>query len=675
MKFLAWIFGFVVVLLGALYALLFTTFGNNLVKPYIEAEIQKQIHLPAHLERFSLGLNRVDLILNLTPKNSVGVKGSYSLFSKSFDLHYDVALKKLAALEPLIERRLNDSFFTKGDIVGDMKFMTVKGLSDVSKSNTDYKIELRDLHPTSIIATVNELDLASLLHMLNEKEYAAGKADLKVNFKNITPHKLDGDIVLVTKKGELNSRVMKKDFAITLPKTHFNMKLDAVLKGDDVIYKYLLNSNLAQMTSSGTLRPQPLKVALAYNVNIANLAVLKPITKADLRGAFHMHGKVKGTKEKMFVNGESDLADSQTTFKALLKDFQPKTLQAQIHALKLQKLLYMLKQPHYADALFDMKLDIKDANMKNLQGTVNTEITKGLLDSKYLSRAYAFKSRMPKTTFHAKTFTTLNKKSIDTKAEIFSTLADLYLKKAHFDMKEGALKSDYLVKIDNLDQLYFVTERHLKGSLTAEGDIKKAKDLDFTTHAKIAGGTVDAKLHNNDFHADINQLQTLDILDMLLYPKIIKSSIDADLDYNIATSKGLLKGFLSHGKFTKNQVLDLTKQYAHIDLYKQRFNGDIGAKIDKENIFASLNLKSNTSSIVTKNTYINSKTKQIRSLIDINANKHPLVVKLSGDITKPKVRIDASKILKKEAKKAITKELQKRLGKDVNVGGLLKGLF
>jgi hypothetical protein len=160
---------------------------------------------------------------------------------------------------------------------------------------------------------------------------------------------------------------------------------------------------------------------------------------------------------------------------------------------------------------------------------------------------------------------------------------------------------------------------------------------------------------------------------MLIYPKIFKANIDGKLDYNIAAAKGEFNGLLSNGKFTRNQVLDLTKQYAHIDLYRQIFKGDVNAKINKEHILASLDLKSNTSSIKTKNTKLNSKTKRINSVIDINANGNPLVVKLSGSVEKPKVSVDASKIIQKEATKAITKELQKHLGKDV--GKLFKGLF
>jgi len=254
-----------------------------------------------------------------------------------------------------------------------------------------------------------------------------------------------------------------------------------------------------------------------------------------------------------------------------------------------------------------------------------------------------------------------------------TSLLDLDVKKATLKLSDSSLKSDYVVKVPSLDKLYFVTERHMRGGITANGDIKKAKDLDFTMHSKIAKGKVDAKLHNDDFHADLKGVQTLDVLHMLIYPEIFKSSLNAKVDYNLALSKGKMDGHLVDGKFIKNQAFSLIRQYAKIDLCAEKFKGDVGADIDKENIVASLDLRSNTSSIITKNTYLNSKTKKIKSKIDIVANHNPISVKLSGDVNSPKVEVDATELMKKEASKALQKEVKKRLGKDV--GGLLKGLF
>ena len=673
MKYLTWFMGILVGSIMLVYVVAFTRFGNSMLQSTIESKIKEQTKLDSKLETFSLSMNEFKIFLRLNENNTIEVTGTYSIFSKSFDVKYKVDLQELKTLQPLTSMQLQDSFFTDGVVKGNDKLFTVLGKSNVAKSKTDYKIVMTDLNPSSIIAKVDKADLKSLLHMFNQKSYASAAVNLDINFKNIRPHKLDGNIFLITKNGKLNASVMKKDFNITIPATAFAMNLDAKLKGDDVKYKYTLHSNLAKITSNGRLIPQPLYIDAKYALHVKELAVLKPITSADIRGKVNVTGTVIGNKEKMTIKGNSDLASSKTSFLAILHNFAPKSVEADIKDLKLQKLLYMVKQPHYADALFNMNAKITSADSKNLAGVIKTNISKGLLDSKYITKAYKFKSLMPRTTFKVMTYTTLDKNIVDTKLNFVSNLANFEIKQARFNIKDTSLHSDYGVKVHNLDKLYFATQRHLKGALTAKGELQKAKDLDLTFLSNVAGGKFDAKLHNDNLVANLQSLQTLDILDILIYPKVFKSSVDGKLIYNLAAQKGDFNGVLSNGIFMPNQVLDLTKQYAHIDLYKQIFKGDVHAKINKEKIVASLDLQSNTSSIKTKNTKIDSKANTIDSKIDINANGNALSVTLKGNINKPKIGIDATQIIKKEATKAIKKEIQKRIGKDV--GDLFKGLF
>ena len=660
MKYLSWIIGVLGTVVGLVYVIAFTSVGNSLVQPTIESKIKEQTKLDSKLKVFSLSMSSFEVVLELNKNNIVSAKGDYSLFSQSFDVNYHVDLEELKTLKPLTQTQLQSSFHTNGKVVGDMAFIKVDGKSDLASSDTNYHVELTDLNPTSIIAKVNTLKLRKLLYMINQKAYASADVNLDIDFKNIMPHKLDGTVKLETLAGKLNTKVMKQDFNVTVPShTAFTMNLDALLKGDDVDYTYVLNSNLAKLSSSGKVIPEPLNVDIKYGVDVAKLELLKPITGADVRGKLKLDGTVKGDKAKMSVDGFTDFAASETTFSALLKEFQPSSVKAKVRHLKLQDALYMIKQPHYADALFALDIDISDARANNLKGSIVSAIIGGVVDSKYMTKAYEFKSMMPHTTFSATTKTLLNKNIVDTEVDFNSNLADFDIKRARFNTKDASLVSDYIVKVANLDKLYFASQRHLKGGITANGELKKAKDLDFTMHSAVAGGKLDAKLHNDDFHADIVAMQTLEVLDMLIYPKVFKSGIDGKLDYNLLKQSGVFDGKLSDGLFTQNQVLDLTKKYAKIDLYKQKFKGDVNAKIQKENILASLDLKSNTSSIITKDTKLNSKTQIIDSTIDINANKHPITVKLKGDVNKPKVSVNADKLLKQEGTKAVKKELNK----------------
>lgn len=665
MKYLAWIGGLLASVVIGLYVLAFTSMGNSIFQPIIESKIKETTKLDSKLSTFSLNMSEFSIVLELDSENIIYVNGTYSLFSQAFNIIYKVEMDNLKSLKSLSNAALKGKFHTDGNVKGDKSYFVVEGKSDAASSISTYNIELTKLNPTSIIANIKDLKLAALLEMIGEKQYASADVNLDINFKNIMPHALDGDIKLRTKDGKINNKVMKKDFHLVIPPTNFSMNLDAKLKGDDVNYTYKLLSNLFKVNSSGKLRPTPLNMDIKYGVDIKELALLKPMTGADVRGAFKLEGKVKGSKNNLIVDGKSDFASSDTNFEAILKEFVLSKVKFSMKNLKLSRVLYMVKQPPYAEGIFSLDVDIKDARSGKLDGRVLTKIKSGRINSTYMTKAYEFKTPMPKTTFTMNTDTNLKANMINTKIDLDSNLANLKVKKASFNVDAASLVSDYAMQIPNLDKFFFATDQHMKGNMLINGELKKAKDLDLSIHTKVAGGKIDATLHNDDFHADIKAVQTLDALHMLIYPEVFKSSLDAKLDYNILSKKGDFKGYLSDGKFTKNQVLTLVKQYAHVDMYAQKFKGDVSAKINKEKILASMNLKSNTSSIITKDTKLNTLKNTINSKIDINANGSSITVGLNGNISKPKVKIDANKLLQKEAEKAVTKE----------VGNLLKNLF
>ena len=835
MKYLAWFGGVIILLLAVLYVIAFTPLGNSILKPIVEKNINKELKLDSKFSKFSLTMNDFEILLEIDSKNSLHVKGYYSIFSQSFDVAYRVKLDSLESLKQLTQAPLRGAIATEGTVKGNRAFIEIDGFSDVAKSDTTYHVELKDFNPTSVIAKVKEADLASLLYIGGEEAYANAGVNLDVNLKSITIGALDGDLLLTTKNAEIDTKLMKKEFDLTIPKTDFRMNLSAKLKSHSVDYDYMLTSNLAKITSSGgvnisslmtdiaysldikelalfkpitnlplrgafftdgsvmgdkksmlvngksdiggskttykidlndfkpksvlanikgakvekllymlgepnyassdldvdvkltsldpknlagemslvmsnglinskvmkkiynvdiprttfksnqdvslngkdiifnsifnsslatmnskgTIVPDTMDMDLVYNLNIKELALLKPITGADIRGKLKLDGKVKGNKEKLVVDGSSDFASSKTTFVATLKDFTPSTLKASMKDLKLASVLYMVKQPHYADGIFSLDVDISDARTDSLKGVVVSNVKKGLVDSSYMSKAYEFNTKMPRTTFNSSTHTTLDGNIANTKVDFNSNLANFDIKKASFNIENGSLKSDYAVNIANLDKLFFVTQRHLKGGLKANGELKKDKDLDLSVHSKVAGGKIDAKLHNDDFHADLKSLQTLDMLKILIYPEIFKSSLNGRLDYNLAKERGTFKADLIDGVFTKNSMLDLVKKYAKMDLYKENFKGEVRADINKENILSSMDLTSRNSSIKTKDAKLNSKTKKIKAKVLVVANKHPLELELKGDVASPSVSVDVEELLKSKTGDAIKKEVNK----------------
>ncbi|WP_345992254.1 hypothetical protein [Sulfurimonas sp. HSL-1716] len=662
MKYIGWFFGLILSFIVIIYITAFTAFGNKLLKPVVESKLKENTDLPLKIDVFKLTTNYIELSLWLNEKNSLLVKGTYSLFSRSFDISYNCKFDELQSLASVTKKQLHGKLHTNGEVKGNLDFMKIDGISDVAKSDTFYHVELTKFDPTSVIAKVKGAKLENILALLGEKPYAKADIVLDVNFKDIKPHHLDGDLDFHIRNSVIDYQIIQKEFGVDLPKTELKVDAKARLKGDEAVYMYDMDSNLAKIKSQGVLTPSPLALNLTYDISVKELALLRPLLKTPLRGKIDVKGKVKGTKEKLHVSGTSGIAGSNTVFDVEFADLKPKQIDADIKNIDLSKLLYMVEQPHYGDALIDAQIKIKD--LKPFNGTVVSKITRGVLDTGYVSKTYGFKN-MPSVTFNALSQSRLLKNSIDTAVDINSNLAVLGIKKASYDLQTKTLNSDYKVKIPDLSKLYFVTNRELKGSVLVDGSLKKDKNMRLTAHSDIFDGKVDALLHNDDLSANLENLQTLPLLKMLIYPEIFASSLDGKLNYNLAKKSGKFDAKLNDGHFTNNQMINLVKQYAKTDLYKEKFLGDLHADIRQENITASLHLNSNNAKIDTKNLKLNSKTKYIDADIRIEANKNPLTLSLKGNAAKPRIGIDATELIKKEAGKAIEKEVNK----------FLKGLF
>ncbi|MBI9083271.1 MAG: hypothetical protein JEZ11_06695 [Desulfobacterales bacterium] len=405
----------------------------------------------------------------------------------------------------------------------------------------------------------------------------------------------------------------------------------------------------------------------SYRVRLDDLERLAPLTRRAMKGRLHTKGTVRGNQKKMSVSGSSDIAGSDTVYDFDLKELKPDRLMAKIKGADLSKLLYMGGQPDLAGGKLDADLQLVSLDPEKLQGTIVTTVSNGTVNRDTMSKAFDLK--MPETDFNADTKTLLNGNLIDTTASVTSTIGTLVVKQARFNVKETLLTSDYRADIADLDRLFFVTGRHLKGAMGISGDVKKGKDLVVTAHAETLGGALDARLLNDDLHADLKALQTLAMLRMLIYPQVFQSALTGTLDYNLKAKKGTLDTTLSDGRFVPTVMTTLIAQLARFDLTREVFQGKLTSHIDGEQILSDVDLRAANASVTGNNARLNAQTRQIDARLKIVANDNPLDVIIRGDVAKPKVDVDVKNLLQREAERYI----EKQAGGQIK--NLLKGLF
>ena len=662
MKIFTIIIGTFALLIGALYALLFTAPGNKIVAPFVEKQINASLPLTTTLETFELGIDRFKIIVQLTPANRVEAEGDYDIFKQSLLGAYRLRFEDLRELEPLTTETLYGSFGLDGEIVGTQQELQVTGNSDLAEGATAFDATLKNLAPASVVVSAKHLHVDLLQKMLGKEALLHGLLDLDAKLKNLDPKQLDGVVTLNLSNGMIERAIVKRDYGLSLPDASFDAGADALLEGDTIRYDLKVRSALARIDSKGTVVPESLALDLRYDLTLKELGLLEALTPIPMRGSVATKGSVTGNRDSMRVVGNADLAGSDTRYDLKLETLAPRSLSAEVKDGSVAKLLHMLKQPHYADGKINLTVDIPDARSGRLQGTVKSSVTEGVVDGKTVSKRFDFLP-MPKTTFATETFTTLEKNRATTRSNIRSTLADVTGKAATVDLDTGYVRADYRIDLHDLDRLYFLTERHLEGAITLTGDVVKEKDLDITTHADTLGGTLDITMHNDDIHAVGKSLKTLETLKMLTYPQMFDAAMNATFDYNVIKQSGSFKADLKQGVFTRNAMIDLVKKAAGMNLYKERFNGTIESAIVKEQVTTALDLKANTSSIGGKNILLDTKRRIVNAKLDVVANNNPIGVKIKGSVDKPELSIDVSKLAEKEAKKAVEKELNKLLRK------------
>ena len=659
------LFGFLFLVAVGIYSLLFTSVGNSILSPFIESKINESLNIKATLKKFSLSPSTIDIVLKLDKDSFIEAKGKYSLFSKSFDIDYDIKVINLALLKPIIEAKIRGPFATTGRAYGDLNVINIQGKTDVARSKSKYNVVLNEFKPTTLIAKIDNLHIQDILYMLYQPKFLAGTVQIDSNLNSLDPKNLKGTINLVMNNGVINREIFKKEFNVNLPKTTIKLEADANLNKTKIDYSTKILSNLAKITSNGLVDTKNLNFDLNYILNIKELALFQPIIDTKLQGPFNTKGIVKGDKNLLKIKGDSDIAASLTKYELFLKDLKPDSLILDIKKAKLQKLLYLASLPIYADADIDLRAKLDNLDIDNLLGDILFEIKNGKTFPKVLYEEFNLTDA--KIGFEAISKTIFKNSVAKTNLSIDSSVAKADIKEAIFDIKNSTFALDFTLYVPDLDKLYFVTKKHLKGDIRIVGDVKKDKDLLVVAHSNILGGRIDFRLLNDELTKKIRGINVIELTNMLIYPKIFDSTMDADLSYNLASKKGKFIANLFDGRILPNKMTFLLNQMAKFDITKEIYKKiTIDGKIDNKMIISNLDMQSRLTHISSKDAILDLDKNRVDAKLKIDIKKKPVYVKIRGDINKPKVSIDAKSIIKEKAKKEIIKKVPGKYKEQLN---------
>ena len=678
-KFVLWILGIILALFVLIFCVLFTPPGNALLKPIIQGQIDKYAPIKLDLEKFSLGISSVELKIAHNDAIIITLGGDFSLFSQTLDLALKVDARDIAVLGELVDTPLQGSFVINTTAKGSLEYLEVNTTSDIAKSFTDIRVTLQDFTPTAILANIKDAQIKEFLAMAGIKPYASGSLSLEADIKGDKDMNFNGNALLQIAQGLVDSTLIKKDFDIDVPKTTFVTTLNALFDMDKLNHDFSFNGNIGNIHSSGQTLLKTLSTNTSYAVDLSDLSAFTPLVGMPIRGSFNTKGEVKGGMESLEIKGSSNIASSNTSYEALLKNLAPDTIKAQVSNLKLDTLLWMIYMPRYADMRLNLNAVVSELD-KGLSSKTDLTLT-GTTNNAVMKKE--FDLDMPNTKFNLTSGVVLKQGIGEANSKLDSDIANLNLAKTQINLKDSSFVVPYVATIPNLKKLKFLTGMELAGDFKAQGTAKLKDTLyaDFSTQS--LGGSIDAKLDNNKLIASLKDVNTLKLFSIAQLKPVFSSSMNGDFNYDTLTEKGTLKAVLSNGKLMPNEITQLAEKYLKTDITKEAYeDAGLNATIDKKLITTDIGLKSNNTAIYAQGASIDTEKGKINADIKFQIKDKYIYLKARDNLASPSLSIDASDLIKAEASKALSKGAEQAIDKYIKddkikegAGKLLNNLF
>lgn len=518
MKILAWIFGVLLVICGMIYTLIFTSLGNAILAPRIEAFVSEKIAMPFKLNEFKLGFNDLKISSTINGELSINTSGKYSILDKNLDLKYKIYANSFSSM-PL---NLNIA----GDVKGSFENILANGSGNLAGSKLRYAARIVDFNPLELKLDARNLDLAQLSLIALKKPYLRGFASITADvalkngtqfgFANINAPKISADNALIN-----------KDYGIKLPK-NFNANLNSDISVNNSILTAIttLNTSLANANAQKTsynLKTNELNTD--FNLDIANLANLEPLISQKLNGS------VKIALNTQIKNNKMQFLDAQINGLGgnIMAKLVNGELNAQIKDIKLAEALSLASLPPLAKSQINGFAKITGLNNpQNANGNASLKFSKGELDYKQMNKILNsdLKSNI---IFTGDTKISVLSGVLNLDALLDSPALKMAKLSAKYELNTASGNADFNANIPNLG-LIFGSKAKTSAYIKANANFKNNAIAKANIDINGLGGNINATLNNQSLQANINNIQAGNVFAIIAQDELFSGSLNANIN-------------------------------------------------------------------------------------------------------------------------------------------------
>lgn len=512
MKFLAWVCGILLVLVVALYCVLFSSFGNSVLKPFVEKIASEKIGMEFRLEKFELGFSSFDILAIINGELGVESKGKYSLFSSQFDLNYNTQAKSFNGMQ--IDLSL------KGEALGSFDNFVANGSGSLAGSSIRFASRIKDYAPLELKLDAKALDLAALSMIALKKAYITGKLSAVADIAGQEgTAKLNSAKIIITKEAQ-------NDFGISLP-ANFALSLNSDIKllGKQVAATTRVKSALANLSAKNTsYNFENGEITSDFNVDIANLAALEPIIKQKLNGSIKVAGNTK------IANGAMEFLDAKINGLGgeILASLKDNELNANIKNLKLAQALSLAGLAPLANSDISGTAKITNLNdTKKIKGSANLTLSSGVLNHKQMN-ALLGSDLSSDVSFNAQNKLEIASGTLNFNSVLNSPVIENLGAKGSYTLANGDAKIDLAGKIADLGAI-FGSGAKSPANIKANVGLKAGELSDGDIDIKGFGGEILAKVKGKALNANIKNIKAEQVLAMTTFGSLFNGEVNAEL--------------------------------------------------------------------------------------------------------------------------------------------------
>ncbi len=641
--FLVFLSSLVAIVLLILF-LLFTQSGNNLIKPYVEKTIQKKLQKDVHVEAFTLKTNFIDLEVTIDKNSKLLINGNFNIFAETVDIEYTVDAKDLKTPYVNIEGLLH----VKGHVKGEINNFQANGTGVIFNSKINFLTHIVEQKVKAIKLDAKNIRIQSILAFLKKPIYSKGVIDINMDIKQ-KDNNFVGKSDVIIHYGTLNNALLEKDFNLKPDRiVTYRGTINATIDGEKIHAKTNIFSNIAKIETKNS--QYNMKKKVFYSDYIVRIPELSAFEK-NIQGNIVLNGNIQKTKEDFSFDVNSKTLGGD--LKAVVFN---DTLKVDLTNLNIANIETMFSQPKRSEGKLTLSIDMQNMKTKNIEGKVVLHVDDGILHVKELLNT----KKDDKIRYRLTALSDIVQNNASLKANIISDVLKLDILKSNYNIDNKLFKGKYALHVEDLNNLYFITNRPLKGELKVDGNFSYDKIFSVDGNSKFLEANTNFTLHNKLLHVKSDDLSLAHVTDMLYYPKVFDSFSTLEADYNLTSKIGVVSLNALNGKLIKSELTEIIHLASGFDLTSEIYKDSLfRGVIDENKIDFSLLMNGLESYFKIPDGYINLETNEIDSEFDIKIQHKDFKGTIKGKLDKPSVELSGSAYIKQKIDKAIEKNVPK----------------